>query len=190
MRLCLIATGIVLMSVNAQANTQLSDQLSVCASESNDAKRLSCYDNLAIHHNTSIAPASVTAQAIETSTVAKDNTSVAIAPAVTTAVASVNTNTAATETVAPELNINDFGLKKKTIEDEVDRIYFIVKSTKQDPYGKLVVTFDNGQVWGQTSAERYKVKKGQKVFIETGAFNSFLMGSEDRNSTTRVKRLK
>ncbi|MFT6978309.1 MAG: mannose-6-phosphate isomerase class I, partial [Shewanella psychromarinicola] len=76
------------------------------------------------------------------------------------------------------------------VEDEVDKVYFEVSAVKKAPYGELIITFTNGQVWKQSSPERYKVDKGQRIFIETGALNSFLLGTDDRNATTRVRRLK
>lgn len=179
MRLCLIATGILLMSVNAQANTQLVDQLSVCAVKSNNAERLSCYDQLAANVKPSTQH-QVTPTAVEA-------TEIVQAPVVTqTTPASPITTTK----IAPELKVEDFGLQKKVIEDEVDKLYFTVAKVSKSASGAIVVTLDNGQVWQQTNAERYRVKKGQTVYIETGALNSFLLGSDERNATTRVKRLK
>lgn len=188
MRLCLIAAGVLLMSVNAQANNQLIDQLSICASQSNDTERLNCYDQLAANTKPSSqtpieevakAPAAVTLATPPVATVVTSTPSQSVAPEIATPT-----------TVSPELSIDDFGLQKKVIEDEVDRLYFTVAKVTKSASGAIVVTLENGQVWTQTNAERYKVKKGQKIYIETGALNSFLMGSDERNATTRVKRLK
>ena len=179
MRLCLIATGILLMSVNAQANTQLVDQLSVCATKSNNAERLSCYDQLAANVKPVAMPQATPTQV--------EVTEIAQAPVVTKI---TQASPITTTKVEPELRVEDFGLHKRVIEDEVDRLYFIASEVNKGPFNKLIITFDNGQIWKQTSAERFKVKKGAKLFIEKGALNSFLMGSDDRNATTRVKRLK
>lgn len=184
MRLCLIATGILLMSVNAQANPQLSEQLSVCATKTNNAERLSCYDQLAANAKTST-------EFTTTPTLVKP-TEMAKAPVmVEPVVANVTpASPIATPKAAPELNVEDFGLQKKVIEDEVDKLYFTVAKVAKSASGAIIITLNNGQVWQQTNAERYKVKKGQNVYIETGALNSFLLGSDERNATTRVKRLK
>ncbi|GGQ30971.1 hypothetical protein [Shewanella litoralis] len=184
MRLCLIATGILLMSVNAQANTQLVDQLSVCATKSNNAERLSCYDQLAANVESVAMPQAAPTQV--------EVTEIAQAPVVTLPVVTKTTPASpiTTTKVTPELKVEDFGLQKKVVEDEVSKLYFTVAKVSKTASGAIVITLDNGQVWQQTNAERYKVKKGQVVYIETGALNSFLMGSDERNATTRVKRLK
>ncbi|MCT8985239.1 hypothetical protein O1D97_02610 [Marinomonas sp. 15G1-11] len=190
MRLCLIATGILLVSVNAQANTQLGEQLSFCAQKTDSLERLICYDELAANANPSAnislpAVAKAPADAVAANKPAAPV--IASVPPQPVKPAAIEVPTAAS---SPELSVNDFGLQKRVIEDEVGRLYFTVADVSKAPGGALIVTLDNGQVWKQTNAERYKVKKGHDIYIETGALNSFLMGSDERNATTRVKRLK
>jgi hypothetical protein len=171
MRLSLIAVGIILISANAYANTNLGQQLSICAAKTDKTVRLTCYDDLAVNVETSTPSTAVVATTKVTATEVLRPTP---APIIHTKIESVNT----------------FGLSKKALEKQVDKIYSEVLTVKKDPYGKLTITLSNGQVWKQNSPERYHVKKGQRIFIATGALNSFLLGSDDRNSTTRVRRLK
>ncbi|MBB1440448.1 hypothetical protein H5202_17555 [Shewanella sp. SG41-4] len=182
MRLSLIAAGIILMSANAYANTNLGQQLSICAAKTDKTVRLTCYDELA-------ANAKPSAQIITTA----KTTEIAL---LETPKPPVTPSVVAPVAVAPVvassqvLSVDDFGLQKKVIEDEVEKIYSEVISVKKDALGAFVITLSNGQVWKQSNSKYYKIKKGQRIFIETGALNSFLLGSDERNATTRVRRLK
>ena len=178
MRLSLIAVGIILMSANAHANTNLGQQLSICAAKTDKTVRLTCYDELA-------ANAKPSAHIMTTTNTTKIAPSEAPRPLATPKVV------APIAAASPQvLSVDDFGLQKKVIEDEVDKIYSEVISVKKDALGAFVIALSNGQVWKQSNSKNYKIKKGQRIFIETGALNSFLLGSDDRNATTRVRRLK
>lgn len=164
----------------AHAAPSVEQQLTQCASIQDKLDRLICFDQLAQDVATNKATVVTTPTQASTAPVATSTPAVA-APVVAAPVA----------TSAPKAEaIEEFGLKKKAEEDKVDKLYFEVASTDKDPYGALIVTLTNGQVWKQTELERYKVKKGQRIYIEAGALGSFLLGTDDRNSTTRVKRLR
>jgi mannose-6-phosphate isomerase class I len=178
MRLSLIAVGIILISANAYANTNLGQQLSICAANTDKTVRLTCYDELA-------ANAKPSAHIMTTANTTKIAPSEAPRPPATP-----NVVLPLVATSPQVLSVDDFGLQKKVIEDEVDKIYSEVISVKKDALGAFVITLSNGQVWKQSSSKYYKIKKGQRIFIETGALNSFLLGNDDRNATTRVRRLK
>ncbi|MEZ8184679.1 hypothetical protein ACED29_02520 [Shewanella sp. 5S214] len=171
MRLSLIAAGIILMSANAYANTNLGQQLSICAAKTDKTARLTCYDTLAANVETLTHPTAIVATT--------KSTAIEVLQPTPTPVTQTQVET-----------VNTFGLSKKALEKQINKIYSEVLAVKKGPYGKLTITLSNGQVWKQNSPERYRIKKGQHIFIETGALNSFLLGSDDRNATTRVKRLK
>ncbi|MBE8167283.1 MAG: hypothetical protein HAW66_02785 [Shewanella sp.] len=78
----------------------------------------------------------------------------------------------------------------KPKKDAIERVELTVTKIKKHPYGNLIITFENGQVWKQSSTERYRLKVGNKVFIKKGALGSFILGIADRNTTIRVKRTK
>ncbi|MFC1520610.1 hypothetical protein ACFL6Z_12995 [Pseudomonadota bacterium] len=172
MRLTLIATFALAISSQAQASVE--QQLASCAAQTDKLDRLMCYDTLAASVNTSLTSATTeTATAVSTP-------AVVTASAVTKAAVAMSNNPTAEQ---------EFGLKKK-VDEDVTRLYADVVSVKKDPYGSLIITLSNNQTWKQSGTDRYKVKKDQTVFVEKGALGSFLLGSDDRNSTIRVKRLK
>ncbi|MDO6641277.1 MULTISPECIES: hypothetical protein [unclassified Shewanella] len=172
MRLTLIATFALAISSQAQASVE--QQLASCAAQTDKLDRLMCYDTLAASVNTSLTSATTeTATAVSTP-------AVVTASAVTKAAVATSNNPTAEQ---------EFGLKKK-VDEDVTRLYADVVSVKKDPYGSLIITLSNNQTWKQSGTDRYKVKKDQTVFVEKGALGSFLLGSDDRNSTIRVKRLK
>ncbi|MGX9459859.1 hypothetical protein ACWXWU_01270 [Shewanella sp. A14] len=173
MRLRLISAGIILMSANAYAETNLAQQLSVCAIKTDKLERLACYDQLAANAKPSTIVTTNEPLAVPTNVPTQVPTSVTPTPVVTAQVDKVSA----------------FGLTKKT-EKQIEKLYFEVSKVKKGPYGELVITLNNGQVWKQSNPDNYRLKKGQRIFIQAGALSSFFLGSDDRNATTRVKRLK
>lgn len=167
MRLILAAAILILLSTHAYASTE--SQLASCSVVTDKLERLICYDTLA-------SSATDTTQAMPAKA----------AMIATPALASKETFGLKKTIVAKE----DFGLIKKADVEEISKLYFTVASIDKDAYDALRITLDNGQVWKQKGSQRFKLKKDQKVFIERGALGSFLLGSDDRNSTIRVKRLK
>jgi hypothetical protein len=167
MRLTLAAATLILLSNHAYASTE--SQLASCSVVTDKLERLICYDTLA-------SSATDTTQAMPAKA----------AMIATPALASKETFGLKKTVVVKE----DFGLIKKADVEEISKLYFTVASIDKDAYDALRITLDNGQVWKQKGSQRFKLKKDQKVFIERGALGSFLLGSDDRNSTIRVKRLK
>jgi hypothetical protein len=164
MRLTWAAATLVLLSAPAFASTET--QLAGCAAVSDKLDRLICYDNLAanvtsVSASTAAAPVAVATNKNETFGLKK-------------------------ATVKKE----DFGLIKKADVEEIEKLYFTVAELDKDAYGSLTITLNNAQVWKQSGSQRFKLKTGQKIFIERAALGSFLLGSDDRNATIRVKRLK
>lgn len=161
MRLRWITAVAILVSANATAGIE--QQLSACAANTDKLDRLICYDALA--------------QRVKT----KGPATPPVAGAATVAAVPVTL----------PANIEDeFGNLKKEKIDTVEKIYLEIASIKKDPYGALKLSFTNGQVWKQTDGRRFKVKVNQTVFIEKASLGSFMLGSDDRNTTIRVKRLK
>ncbi|MCW3172836.1 hypothetical protein [Shewanella subflava] len=188
MRLTWIATALILASTTAQANTGLEQQLSICAVKSDKLDRLICYDALAekvqqANQNGHAVAVTLPAVAVQSTAATPTVATPAVAPTpVVNNTTPVVSNTAQDPAAA-------FGLQK-TIEEEVGKLYFEVAEVSKDPYGAFIITLNNGQVWKQTESDRFKINKGQTIYIEKGALSSFLLGTDDRNSTTRVKRLK
>ncbi|EKT4487587.1 MULTISPECIES: hypothetical protein [Shewanella] len=150
-----------------QAQAGIEQQLAQCASLSDKLDRLICYDELAAkvtHAKVTPTEAAVVAAAPVAKSVQADP-------------------------------VADFGADnlESTIQaskkNEVAKIFLTISKVGKDPYGALKISFSNGQVWKQTDSRNFRLESGQKVYIEKAALGSFLLGTEGRNSTIRVKRL-
>ncbi|QSX40503.1 hypothetical protein [Shewanella cyperi] len=146
-----------------QAHAGLEQQLGQCATIQDKLERLICYDKLAAD----VGKGTVTAETTKT------------IPAATATIP-------AQVAISPEAS---FGARKKA-KDEVEKIYLEVAVIDKDKLGSLKIEFTNGQVWKQIEDKKFRLSVGEKVFIEKAALGSFLLGSDDRNATIRVKRLK
>jgi hypothetical protein len=189
-----------LATTAVQANTGLEQQLSLCAVKADKLDRLMCYDALAASFKSAdgVNKTAALASPVAASHASSPSTPTVTTNTVTPAVATVQLPSATkvqsaqiqSAQVQKSSQQDSFGLQKRVDEEEIEQLYFEVAEVDKDPYGALIVTLSNGHVWKQTANERYKVNKGQTIFIKKGALSSFLLGSDDRNSTTRVKRVK
>lgn len=167
-----IALSTLLFSLNASAGIE--QQLSQCAAKQDKLDRLICYDNLAAkvgnqsQASSHVAPVSKPTPAAQPKPAPQAAAVVASTPA------------------APEAS---FGKVQKVEKVELDKVNLTVASVQKNPHGKLTITFDNGQVWKQNDSRRFRLKVGEKVYIEKGALGSFLLGKNDSNTTIRVKRI-
>ncbi|HEY6644735.1 hypothetical protein [Povalibacter sp.] len=82
-------------------------------------------------------------------------------------------------------------LDRKAAETSaLERLDAQVMKAEKRPYGEFVVTLDNGQVWAQKQLEpSVKPKVGDSVTIKPAALGSFLLVTKSGRST-RVTRLK
>ena len=180
MRINWITAAAILISTQATAG--LDQDLLSCSAKTDKLDRLICYDQIA---------ASVKSAPNVTSTAA---VTTAVAAASVTAASQAQSVTASPTTLPANIE-DEFGNKnlkknKEESQKEITKIYMEIASISKDPYGALKISFSNGQVWKQSDSRRYKVKEGQNVFIEKAALGSFILGTDERNSTIRVKRLK
>lgn len=179
MRISWITAAAILVSTQASAG--LEQGLAECSAKADKLDRLICYDTLAA--SVSGAPDVI------------GSTSTATATAAVAATSVTASKTQAIPTTLPANIEDEFGkanLKKdkQEAEKEIDKIYLEIASISKDPYGALKVSFTNGQRWKQSGTKRYKLKAGQTVYIQKGAFGAFYLGVKDKNSTIKVKRLK
>jgi hypothetical protein len=146
---------------------------------SNDNARLACFDKLSKQ-----APKDTKSNAVKKAQ-AEKSSSQALAKEVTKA------QTATNNQVSQKDQVESFGLVKKIEpKDKVTKIVTNIKGITKNPYGKLVVTLDNGQVWRQIGDANLRLKPGQQVYVEEGALGSFFLGKESLNTRIRVKRSK
>jgi hypothetical protein len=140
--------------------------LLACADEPDDPRRLRCFD--AVVAGLPTAPAAPAASA-----------SAAAAPSVTAPVAAPETS-APSPAPAPAASAEDrFGARgdlKREKQADVSEISATVTAVSTKPYGGLVVTLDNEQVWAEiTSGSKLKLKPGDTIKIERGALGSYLL---------------
>ncbi len=80
--------------------------------------------------------------------------------------------------------------KKAPELQELEQLQAQVTKVAAKPYGELVVTLENGQVWNEIQANSgTRVKAGDQVTIKSGALGSFLLVAPNGRSTkvTRVR---
>lgn len=194
----LMAVSILAMLPTANAKEPLAvERIIECANEQNDARRLACYDDAvadakrASRDRQGDLPAAV---AQTTPAGALPETAKPAAPPATPASAA---------SPAPVANAaTDFGVTGSAVarqrqqeqekSDEggkVESITAEVTSVSSKPYGELVITLDNGQVWAQKRKERhFEAKPGDKARIDAGMLGSYRMVIGNRSThVTRVK---
>ncbi len=79
---------------------------------------------------------------------------------------------------------------KRQANDLIQTLNIGVTKVSKTPFGKMIITLDNGQVWRQTDKVRLKIESGQTVSIERGMLGSFFMGTDEVTKRIRVKRVK
>jgi biotin carboxyl carrier protein len=130
----------------ANAAEGATEALLACADEPDDARRLRCFD--AAVADLRRAPAVAAASAAATTATATPATAT---PA-----------TATTATAAPAASPPPAAPAATAVGAK--------------PYGELVVTLDNGQVWAELApGSKVKVKAGDSVKIEAAALGSFFL---------------
>ena len=166
----LSGTGLVFSL--AQAAQSTSDALVACAKETDDARRLRCFD--AVVADLRSAPAAPAASVAAT--------------------ASAPPPAASPPTPAASVSREDkFGARgdlDRERREELKEITAKVTEVGARPHGELVVTLDNGQVWAERTVNaKIKVKVGDTVKIEAGALGSFLLIAPNGRSS-KVSRVR
>jgi hypothetical protein len=158
-------------SAPAGAADNATEALLSCADESDDARRLRCFDAVvAGWRNAPAAPATAAAA------------SAAPPPAATPAAASA--------APTPEAKFGARGDIKPDSHEELQELVATVTAVGAKPHGEIIVTLDNGQVWAEIAASsRIKVKTGETVKIRRGALGSFWLVAPNGRSgkVTRIR---
>lgn len=144
--LALLVSATGLVPARAADNTEA---LLACANESDDARRLRCFDAVVAGWSKSQgAPASTAAA------------QVAVPPAAPT----------------PEAKFGARGNIKVDGREELKELTATVTALGTKPHGELIITLDNGQVWAEIAPNsKIKVKTGETVTIKRGALGSFTL---------------
>ncbi|WP_423188062.1 hypothetical protein ACO1PK_07585 [Alishewanella sp. d11] len=157
-KLCVIFC-LAWLSPSLLAQPNLALALEACRSELDTQKRLACYDLIPLTENQK-------------------------APSAATSVTAVMDP----QLTAPAAQ-NNFGLEnRKQNTDNIDEIAGIVTKVSNGAHQKLIIEFDNGQVWRQTDSAIYAVKVGERHHIRRGALGAFYLGNEKSNRRIKVRR--
>jgi len=199
------------------ADDDTTKALLACAAESDDARRLRCFDTTAATlgnaaaNKPAPATSAATAAAAATGAAATPSrpqpaagASAATAPtgaAAPSAPTVAGTSGASTPTVAaapaaPPTTLSPeerFGRRKDPQEEKKDQLTELTASVTAlgaKPHGELVITLDNGQVWTEIApGSKIRLKPGDSVTIEAGTLGSFILIAPNKRSS-KVSRVR
>ena len=168
------------------ATQVLENQIINCQSITSNEQRLACFDRIELVVVKSAAPV---ATPVATAVAESASSAVATAP-VAAAVPVATTATVAEAAPAPSQAIEEFGLEHKRVQQEApqESLTLTLAKVGKTPYGELIFTFENGQVWRQVSKEAFTASIGESYQLQRGAFNSFFINKEGQFKKTRVRR--
>jgi hypothetical protein len=183
-RLCQLFPPLILAAGPAFAATDIGAAVRACRAETDDARRLACYDRVTEGAH---APAPTSAAAPKSAAPAT------AAPVAASAAAAAPVPAAATAE-------DNFGRERQAAAEEQKRqqdearalgeleAYVTGIETRMD--GLMTMTLDNGQVWRQNSPDsKFHLKEGDRIKIQPGSMKSFILSGPSKKSTrvTRVK---
>ncbi len=168
------------------ASQMLENQIINCQSITSNEQRLACFDRIELVVAKSAAPV---ATPVATAVAESASSAVATAP-VAAAMPVATTATVAEAAAAPSQAIEEFGLEHKRVQQEApqESLTLTLAKVGKTPYGELIFTFENGQVWRQVSKEAFTASIGESYQLQRGAFNSFFINKEGQFKKTRVRR--
>ncbi len=162
--LAALMTFIPALSPISAAETINTDAIFACTTLADDAERLACFDQ-----NVSKFKAAEDAGDVQTFT---------------------------KEDVARERKRNfgfavpSFNFGKDVNEDDgLEKLVVNVVSIDQDPYKKVTITLENGQIWKQTDSRRISTRNVETAEIRKAALGSFKI-KLDGGSAFKAKRVK
>jgi hypothetical protein len=170
--------------------TSLAEQLRLCASEADSARRLNCYDRIAAGLQgpaTAAAAPAPPAPAAPPPTAPASPASPASAPSTPTPPTPAPAADASSNPA--EFGVSNGPLAAKRQTKSLKNISAVVTNVATRPRGELVVTLDNGQVWQQNEAVDYfPLHVGDAVEISSGALGSYVLSAPSRRYTkvTRI----
>lgn len=168
----LLAVAACALPAIASADDDIAGAVKACRAESDDARRLACYDRAAGRGSVAApeAPAPSAAPA---------------GPAQPAPAATSEDNFGRERQLAHE---EDKKREEATREVGELRASIISIETRMD--GLMTFTLDNGQVWRQNRPDsRFSIEQGDAILIQPGSLNSFILSGPNKKSTrvTRVK---
>lgn len=182
-------SGVAMSLAPGLSAQSLPEQLRACRTETDDARRLNCYDRAAAKLDKAAAPAAPVAA---TATAPARPAVAPAAPVVSSAAAPAG---AAAANPPASSGVADFGVSEgplavKRQATGLKEITAVVTAVSARGRGDLVLTLDNGQVWAQNEAVAYfPVNVGDIVKIHSAALGSYLLTTPAKR-TTKVTRLR
>jgi hypothetical protein len=154
--LCVLASA----SLSAQAADPLAS-MRECAKQTDDARRLACYDTV-----------------MKADTVTPQATSAAAAVAAPAAAGAEETFGYRGSVAREDLD------REEAAKPKLEKLTSQVTAVTMQPHGEFVITLSNEQVWTQKRPDNnVKPKVGDSVTIKPGTFGSFLLVTETGRST-------
>ncbi len=147
-----------------------------CAAISDDTARLACYDN-------AVGNLKSAEEAGEITTVSRSDVEKVQRESFGFSIPSL-----------PKLALPKLGAGKDRVDDNgrLTSVNFTVANVRRDPYKKLVITLENGQIWRQTDSNTVTFSKRRGVkeaTIKRAAMGSFKI-KLDGGPAFRAKRVK
>lgn len=201
-----------LVSSNVVAD-QVTEAMKECATNSDDATRLACFDALfeADKNEFSGTPEVASTPTVPNTSAVHSTPNIVSTPAVRSAPAVASTPAVSSTPSAPitkvetarineeqladarELGtpVQNFGMaRQKAVEATPESIESIAVEVIRSRYRKHTITLENGQIWRQTDSKRLTIKVGQVAVVTRGAISSFFMQAKSGGPRIRVKRIK
>ncbi len=172
----------VLAAGPAAAADGIRAELDACRALANDNERLACYDRAA---GRILAQPRAPAAAVSAAPAA----AAPVAAAAATAPPAASTP-GATDTFGRERVLAAEEAKRQQQQTRaIGELSATATSIETRMDGLMTITLDNGQVWRQTRPDSmFRLKTGDRVKIQPGAMNSFILSGPTKKST-RVSRV-
>ncbi|WP_439634215.1 hypothetical protein [Glycocaulis sp.] len=168
----------------------LMDDLIACRALTSDSERLSCMDRAASALDSAISAGELTVVERQRAVVAERNT-FGRAVSGTGRIFGSLFSSSGTD-LSAEHAYDDGAVAERTPDGDIQALRGVpVSAVRADPYGKLVITLSDGQVWRQTDSRRLPVPRdtdGLTVEIERGALTSFFMRLSSHPTRFRAAR--
>jgi len=182
-RLCLLFPLLIFAAGPALAATDISAAVRACRAETDDTRRLACYDRVTDGARAAAPTAAATPKSAAPVAAAAAPSAPAAAPVAAAASAEDNFGRERQVAAEEQKRQQDAARSLGELEASVTGI-----ETRMD--GLMTFTLDNGQVWRQNTPDsKFHLKEGDRVKIQPGSLKSFILSGPSKKSTrvTRVK---
>jgi hypothetical protein len=160
----------------------LPQSVRACMGETDDARRLACFDRETARLIDKPAPVAASAPATPAAAAASAPAQQAAAPARPQEMSDEEKFGYRGNLARKDVD------RRKTEAEGVEQLTAKVVEVSAAPHGEFVAKLDNGQVWQQKLIDRVRVRVGDEVTIRRASFGSFMLVTPTGKST-RVARI-